>query len=73
MLFSSPSRSKFLHTKKFLTEISYILSLSGFKLNQYKTIKDKNMISINGYVIQSGDNGNLGSIRLSEKKTRKNL
>ncbi|MCG9647463.1 reverse transcriptase family protein [Vibrio brasiliensis] len=71
MLFSSPTHSKYIHTNKFLTEISYILSLSGFKINQSKTIKDKNMISVNGYVIESGKNGNSGSIRISEKKTKK--
>ncbi|EMK3366564.1 RNA-directed DNA polymerase [Vibrio parahaemolyticus] len=71
MLFSSPAHSKYLHTNKFLAEISYILSLSGFKLNQSKTIKDKNMISVNGYVIESGGNENSGSIRISEKKTKK--
>ncbi|MGR5166358.1 reverse transcriptase family protein [Vibrio astriarenae] len=71
MLFSSPAHSKYLHTNKFLTEISYILSLAGFKLNQSKTIKEKNMISVNGYVIQCGENGNSGSIRISEKKTKK--
>ncbi|MCU8150547.1 reverse transcriptase family protein [Vibrio vulnificus] len=71
MLFSSPEHSKYLHTNKFLSEISYTLSLSGFKLNQAKTIKDKNMISVNGYVIESGENGNSGSIRISEKKTKK--
>lgn len=71
MLFSSPSHSKFLHSDKFLSEISYTLSLGGFKLNHSKTIKDKNMISINGYVIESGGSFNAGSIRISEKKTKK--
>lgn len=71
MLFSSPYEYNYLHTNNFLTEISYILSLGGFKINSSKTIKDKNMISINGYVIDSKGNGKSGSIRISEKKTKK--
>lgn len=71
MLFSSPNKSQYLHTKKFFSEISYILSLGGFNINQAKTIKDKNMISINGYVIENYSDGVPGSIRVSEKKTKK--
>ncbi|WP_017216070.1 reverse transcriptase family protein [Pseudoalteromonas sp. NJ631] len=71
MLFSSPVHSKYIHSDKFLNEISYILSFGGFRLNQSKTIKDKRMISINGYVVEAGENGDSGTIRISEKKTRK--
>ncbi|OEF29995.1 reverse transcriptase family protein [Vibrio splendidus] len=71
MLFSSPSEHTYLHTNKFFNEISYILSLGEFKINTSKTIKDKNMISINGYVIESKGDGRNGTIRISEKKTKK--
>lgn len=70
MLFSSTADSKFIHSEHFIREVSYILSLGGFKLNGDKTIKEKNMISINGYVIESnGKEKNSGHIRLSNKKT----
>lgn len=71
MLFSSPKGCNFVHTERFLSEISYLLSLSGFEINKKKTIKDKNMISINGYVIDcTGCNSAHGYIRISEKKTK---
>lgn len=70
MLFSSSSDSNFIHSDHFMREISYILSLGDFKLNGDKTIKENNMISLNGYVIESkGKKSNLGYIRLSNKKT----
>lgn len=70
MLFSSAADSKFIHSEHFIREISYILSLGDFKLNGDKTVKENNMISLNGYVIESkGKEKNLGYIRLSNKKT----
>lgn len=71
MFFSSPITNHFLHTDKFLLEVSYILSLGGFSINKSKTIKDKKMTSINGYVIDSTIEGVQGYIRISEKKTKK--
>lgn len=71
MFFSSPKTHLFLHTEKFLLEVSYILSLGGFSINKSKTIKDKKMVSINGYVIDSTIDGEQGHIRISEKKTKK--
>jgi RNA-directed DNA polymerase len=71
MLFSSPFKNKFVHSERFMKEISYILSLGGFKINTDKTIKEKCMISLNGYVIENKNkvNGD-GEIRLSNNKTK---
>ncbi|MEZ8880279.1 reverse transcriptase family protein [Vibrio lentus] len=72
MFFSSNADSTFLHSDHFINEVSYILSLGNFKLNHTKTLKEKNMISLNGYVIESkGKNSKVGSIRLSNKKTER--
>ncbi|ELL1481460.1 RNA-directed DNA polymerase [Salmonella enterica] len=70
MLFSSPLGFKFLHTERFMNELSYILSLGGFSINNKKTLKDKHMITLNGYVIESSlTSGKIASIRISNKKT----
>lgn len=70
MLFSSPLGFEFLHTNKFMNELSYILSLGGFSINDKKTLKRKGMITLNGYVIDNClTSGKLGSIRISNKKT----
>lgn len=70
MLFSSPLDFKFLHTEKFMNELSYILSLGGFSVNNKKTLKDKHMITLNGYVIENhSTSGKAASIRISNKKT----
>lgn len=70
MLFSSPIGFKFLHTAPFMNELSYILSLGGFSINNKKTLKDKHMITLNGYVIENNlASGKTASIRISNKKT----
>ncbi|MBY7838835.1 reverse transcriptase family protein [Vibrio fluvialis] len=70
MLFSSPLKFKFIHTRKFMDELSYILSLGGFLINDKKTVKEKHMISLNGYVIESnGVTGQPAKIRISNRKT----
>lgn len=70
MMFSSPVGFKFIHTKKFMDELSYILSLGGFCINNKKTLKNKCMFTLNGYVIENrGISGETASIRISNKKT----
>lgn len=59
LLFSSGS--SYIHNYKFINAIQYIISTKGFKLNLSKTLKYKNEISLNGYVVGS-------SVRLSRKK-----
>ncbi|MBR6399936.1 MAG: RNA-directed DNA polymerase [Firmicutes bacterium] len=59
MLFSSDS--SYIHNYRFQNMIKTIISEKGFNLNTKKTLKYKNEISLNGYVV-----GN--SIRLSRKK-----
>jgi RNA-directed DNA polymerase len=71
MLFSSPRDFKFVHTDKFMNEVSYILSLGHFEINKKKTIKFKNNLSLNGYVIESSDiKGLPGTLSISNKKTK---
>lgn len=63
MLFSSLNiNSKYINSDKFIENIQLILSQFDFKLNQHKTIKKTNLLSLNGIVI------NNGTIRLSNKK-----
>jgi len=72
MLFSSGKLSKFIHSDLFYSEIKYLLSLDGFKLNKLKTIKSTHTISLNGYIIENSKNReNPASIRISNKKTYK--
>ena len=68
MIFSSSKKHKYLHSQRFIDEISYILNLGDFSLNRSKTVKDRNMISVNGYVIENKSDQE-GYIRLSNKKT----
>ncbi|QYJ95068.1 reverse transcriptase family protein [Shewanella spartinae] len=62
----------FIHSDKFIDDISDILSIGQhkFNLNPKKTIRSHHTISLNGYVIE-GCEGHFstGSIRLSNKKT----
>ncbi len=59
MLFSS--ETSYIHNYKFSNAIQAIILDKGFSLNQRKTLKFKNEISLNGYVIGT-------NIRLSRKK-----
>lgn len=62
MLFSS--NSSYLQTYKFINAIQHIINSKSFKLNLSKTLKYKNELSVNGYVVGS-------SIRLSRKKLQR--
>jgi len=72
MLFSSGKLSEFIHSDSFYSEIKYLISLDGFKLNKVKTIKSTHTISLNGYIIENSKNKeDPASIRVSNKKTYK--
>lgn len=61
----------FLHSDNFVEKISFIVNIDGFKLNRKKTIKAKEHLSLNGYLISGSDYPYLsGSIRISNKKTK---
>lgn len=62
MLFSSDNN--YLNSKHFIIAIQAIINDFGFNLNYAKTLKYKNEISLNGYVVGS-------DIRLSRKKLHK--
>lgn len=55
------SDTSYIHNYKFQNMIKTILDSKGFKVNNKKTLKYKNEISLNGYVVGT-------SIRLSRKK-----
>ncbi len=59
MLFSS--NISYVHNYRFTNAIQAIIKDKGFKLNRSKSLKFKNEISLNGYVVGTG-------IRLSRKK-----
>ena len=52
MLFSTRKEMTYIHNDNFINEISIRLSKMNFKLNNHKTVKAKNTISLNGYTIQ---------------------
>jgi hypothetical protein len=69
MLFSMQSNSNMLLTDYFIREISSLVSIMGFRINEEKYIAKTKMISINGYVIENkGVAGSTGTIRLSNSK-----
>ena len=72
LLFSSSRANSFVHSKRFVDEVAYILSLENFKLNRRKTVIAKHTISINGYVIEnpSSLSEDLAKIKISNKKTK---
>ncbi|HHG8918834.1 TPA: reverse transcriptase family protein [Klebsiella oxytoca] len=71
MLFSNPKESKLLISDYFFDEISSLLSIMGFKINESKYIAREKEISINGYVIENkGGYGAVGTIRLSKSKLK---
>ena len=61
MLFSS--NMSYIHNYRFTNMIAKIISEKGFSINHKKTLKYKNEISLNGYVVGC-------DIRLSRKKLR---
>lgn len=69
MLFSMQNKSNMLLTDYFIREISSLVSIMGFKINERKYIAKTKMISINGYVVENkGVTGSKGTIRLSNSK-----
>ncbi|WP_235591177.1 reverse transcriptase family protein [Pseudoalteromonas sp. H105] len=61
----------FIHSERFLEEISILLNLDGFKLNRKKTMKAVNTLSLNGYTISGSNFPDInGTIRISNKKTK---
>ncbi|MCF2919533.1 reverse transcriptase family protein [Pseudoalteromonas sp. APAL1] len=71
LLFSSPKHSNTIHSTFFYNEISFILSLGRFKINQKKLLSAKKILSIKGYTIDgTEDEKRLGTIRISNKKIK---
>ncbi|QIZ52237.1 RNA-directed DNA polymerase [Dickeya zeae] len=69
MLFSNLRDGNLLLSNYFFDEISSLISIMGFKLNESKYIAKKRMISVNGYVLENkGGRGVVGNIRLSSEK-----
>ncbi|MCL1049842.1 RNA-directed DNA polymerase [Shewanella abyssi] len=67
---SKNKKFSFLHTDRFIQEISLIVNVIGFKLNKKKTVKATNTLSLNGYTIEGTNySDGQGSIRISNKKT----
>jgi RNA-directed DNA polymerase len=61
---------EFVHSKRFLNELSILVNIGNFKLNEKKTIKAINTISLNGYTIEGSNYSDTqGTIRISNKKT----
>lgn len=74
LFFSSPKESSYVLSESFENEISIIINTSNLKLNRSKTIKNKNTISLNGYVLQSKAptakiGRDIAELRISRKKT----
>lgn len=63
-------KTSFIHSDKFINEISHIISVDGYKLNAKKTIKAVDTLSLNGYTISGTNDPDVkGFIRISNKKT----
>tara|TARA_R110002050_G_scaffold25317_1_gene67494 strand:- start:586 stop:1761 length:1176 start_codon:yes stop_codon:yes gene_type:complete len=64
------NKLSFIHSDRFINEISIIVKISKFKLNIKKTIKGTSVISLNGYTIDGSNySDKQGCIRISNKKT----
>lgn len=65
------TRLGFIHSDRFLNEISTIVNISKFKLNLKKIVKGTSIISLNGYTVEGSNySDEQGSIRISNKKTQ---
>lgn len=63
-------KTEFIHSERFINEVSILVNIGGFKLNEKKTIKAVNIISLNGYAIEGSNYSDTqGTIRISNKKT----
>ena len=67
MMFSSERENSVPSSERFKAEISYLVSLAGFKINNKKTLEGSDTISVNGFVIGGRDSDN---ISLSLKKIK---
>lgn len=64
-------RKPFLHSKRFIEQLSFIVNLDGYKINRRKTIKKSGYISLNGYFIAGSNYPYIkGELRVSNKKTK---
>jgi len=70
MFFSSTGKDKLLGSDYFDNEIASIVRLAGLSINNSKKVYKKNIISLNGYIIENKDGaGERGSLRISNDKT----
>ncbi|MGY0152428.1 reverse transcriptase domain-containing protein [Edwardsiella tarda] len=69
MLFSSSEKDNLLGSERFDNEISSIVNMAGLSINKHKKIFKKNIISLNGYIIENKNRGGeRGSMRISNGK-----
>ncbi|MDB1123398.1 reverse transcriptase family protein [Vibrio algarum] len=63
--------SPFLHSNRFYDEISFLVGLDGYKINDSKIKKAVHTISLNGYTIVGSNYSDIkGELKLSNKKTK---
>lgn len=68
---SKKFEKNYLHSEDFEKQISILLGIDGFNLNNSKTIRATDTISLNGYTISGVNFADVrGDIRISNKKTK---
>lgn len=61
----------YIHSERFFDQLSYILSVDGYKINKNKTLTSVNTMSLNGYTISGSNFSDVkGTIRISNKKIK---
>ncbi|PQJ66862.1 reverse transcriptase family protein [Photobacterium angustum] len=71
-LFKKKEKNNFLHSDRFLEQISFIVNIDGFRINSKKTVRSKKHLGLNGYLISGSNYPYIdGKIRISNKKTKK--
>jgi len=64
-------KKPFIHSGRFIEDISQILAIDGYKINENKNIFAVHTLSLNGYtIVGSNDSDINGIIRVSNKKTK---
>lgn len=64
-------KKPFIHSKRFIEDISRTLAIDGYKINENKNIFSVHTLSLNGYtIVGSNDSDINGIIRVSNKKTK---
>ncbi|NVD06786.1 RNA-directed DNA polymerase [Vibrio sp. JPW-9-11-11] len=64
-------KKPFVHSQRFIEQLSFIINIDGYKINRRKTIKKSGYISINGYFIEGSNYPYIiGELRVSNKKTK---